>query len=150
MKKIFLIALALSVFGCGGDTIPDQLIDIRPDRQVKLKELGTIKIIVNRTVLTIECNPIKPGQTGYYLLSSDTSFRNDYAKWKCAHEMQYLHCPDLSITFENKKALVEIERGGIEDYSRHEVERCINYAIDYAPTTLEPTSKEVRNRDSWN
>jgi hypothetical protein len=108
-----------------------------------------MSVIRNPALFTIECKTFEAGQTGYYLLSGDKNFQDDYAKWKCAYEMKFLKCPDFNIIPSDGKALINITRGSVEDYSKASLESCVVNSITNAPTELKPTSQDVKNRDSW-
>ena len=149
MLRILSCVALLLVGGCSDNLIPDQDIKISPRLLTKLEQLNAVELMRNPVMYTTKCRFFEAGETGYYLISDNNSLNDDYAKWKCASELKYHKCPDFNVTPRNGLASVHVTRGSTEDYSIHDLERCIVNAIEYAPEESIPTSEEVSNRDSW-
>lgn len=151
MGKSFYLITILLVVSCGDVDIPDTRVKLSGDKLTKLNNLGSVELIRNSQWFSTECKIFEAGKTGYYIISGGDKLSDDYAKWKCATELKLLKCPDFIVNPINdeKLALVSVKRGKVTEYSKYDLELCVNYAIEYAPTELRPTSEKVANRDSW-
>lgn len=149
MNKNLIVSSLFLLTACSDSNIPDQDIEINWMLQSKLVTLNSVQLFKNPNPLTIQCEPFKPFMTGYYLISDNGKLSSDYAKWKCATELEHLKCPDLYILPKNGLASVHVTRGSIDEYSKADLNQCVVSAIQYAPEESMPTSKEVYNRNSW-
>jgi|TARA_R110002060_G_scaffold9059_1_gene13486 hypothetical protein len=147
--KIILLATTLLIVSCSETNIPNSKLKLAPELLTKLTELKAIELMRNPEFFSIECRIFEPGQTGYYLMSDNTKLNSEYAKWKCAYELKFLKCPDFIVIPDDGFASVSVLRGMIKDYSKTDLESCVNAAIEYAPIQIKPTSEQVSNRDSW-
>lgn len=130
-----IVAYIVSPLNSGTD-IHSFKFSVQGEIQEKLDNLSPIKVERNSAYFSIECRHFGIGTHSYYVTSKGTSRYDEVAIVGCPTEMQYLDCPDFTVTYDENQALVDVLKGYRKQFSAQTVKNCATSAILFAPTTL--------------
>lgn len=142
---LVVLLIGFFIYQLYQDMIPNVHLKLNDEQINKLNLINTVELR-KASYFDITCKSYEIGENSYYLISSDGSRRDDFAKWSCGHELKYINCPSMKITLESDNtARIETFDAFKDEYNLKTVKQCAEEALKNAPMEFKPTSDKVIN-----
>jgi len=125
------------------------VLTVSPDNRLKLEKLKRIEFSVAKKKHPSQCRVrIRDFYVnGDSLQSGNIDETSDYVRWRCTNEFSYLKCPEFVVSIKNDNVIANTKKSIKKQISKEIFWKCVNSAIEWAPTELQPKTKQIRIRD---